>query len=148
MAACAAPRRIFTVRVPGGQTKKSFPTAGRFGKTAGFALAQQLQQSRPDSRSNTHPSAMCEKGKTQTIQEILAYLAEHPDAQDTLEGIAEWWLLERRIVQCTGEVREALDDLVAQDLLLERKGKDERSHYRINPRRPKEIASLIKRKAD
>jgi len=31
------------------------------------------------------------------MREILAYLADHPDAQDTLAGIFEWWLLERKI---------------------------------------------------
>ncbi|HEY0078509.1 MAG TPA: hypothetical protein VGB73_07665 [Pyrinomonadaceae bacterium] len=91
---------------------------------------------------------MCERGKTQTIQEILAYLAEHPDSQDTLEGIAEWWLLERRIVQRIGEVKEALDELVASDLLIERKGMDARSFYRVNPRKPDEIASLINRQTE
>ena len=29
--------------------------------------------------------------------EILAYLVDHPKTQDTLEGIVEWWLLERAI---------------------------------------------------
>ncbi len=91
---------------------------------------------------------MCERGKTQTIQEILAYLAEHPDSQDTLEGIAEWWLLERRIVQRVGEVKEALDELVASELLIERKGMDARSVYRVNPQKPNEIASLINRQVE
>ena len=33
----------------------------------------------------------------QTGYQILAYLVEHPKAQDTVEGIVEWWLLERAI---------------------------------------------------
>ena len=66
--------------------------------------------------------------------EILAYLAEHPRAQDTLEGIAEWWLLEQEIKRWTAQVRAALAELVAQGLVLERKGKDGQIHYHLNRR--------------
>lgn len=42
-----------------------------------------------------------EKGTTgrsyNIMQEILAYLSEHPDAEDTLAGIAEWWLLKQKV---------------------------------------------------
>ena len=86
---------------------------------------------------------MCELGKAQTLKEILAYMAENPDAQDTLEGIAEWWLLERRIVQRVGQVKDALDELVSDDLLIERRGEDARSRYSVNRRRLGDIASII-----
>jgi hypothetical protein len=91
---------------------------------------------------------MCERGKAQTSKEILAYLAEHPNSQDTLEGIAEWWLLERQVVQRVGEVKEALDELVAGGLLIERAGADARSRYRVNSAKLGEIASIIKRDAE
>jgi hypothetical protein len=43
---------------------------------------------------------------------ILEFLIAHPDARDTAEGIAEWWL------QCDPEpVREVIDRLVAHGLL-------------------------------
>jgi hypothetical protein len=54
----------------------------------------------------------CLTDKSQIAHEILAYLAEHPDAQDTLEGIVHWWLLERNIKYQMNFVREILDDLV------------------------------------
>ena len=77
-------------------------------------------------------------------QEILAYLAEHPGAQDTLEGIVQWWLLEQEIQRRTAQVRAALAELVARELVLERQGKDGRTHYRINRRRSAQIRELLK----
>ncbi len=65
--------------------------------------------------------------------EILAYLAEHPLAQDTLEGILEWWLLDRQIVHQTSAVKSALEELVANGLVLETHANDSRAHYRVNP---------------
>ena len=89
----------------------------------------------------------CTTTKSRIAYDILAYLAEHPEAQDTLEGIVEWWLLEQRIKRETANVKEALADLVAKGLVLERKGKDGRSHYRVNRREAGEIRALLKKKA-
>lgn len=41
-------------------------------------------------------------------REILGYLLRNPSGEDSIEGIAEWWLLEQRIVQARQEVRNAL----------------------------------------
>jgi len=87
---------------------------------------------------------MCEAEKLQTSHEILAYLAENPDAEDTLEGVVEWWLLEQRIKHLAARVEEALAELVAAGLVLERKGRDLRSHYRINPGRLEDISARLK----
>jgi len=87
---------------------------------------------------------MCITSKQQMKHDILAYLVEHPDAQDTLEGIVGWWLLEQRIVSGTAEVKEVLTELVANHLVLERKGADARSHYGINPSEAGEVATLLK----
>ena len=35
------------------------------------------------------------KEKKQVALEILAHVAQHPQAKDKLEGIAEWWIRER-----------------------------------------------------
>jgi hypothetical protein len=78
--------------------------------------------------------------------EILAYLVDHPNARDTLEGIVEWWLLERQIKFQTARVKEALSDLVDRGLILEHKGLDSQIHYRINLSRYEEIQELFKRK--
>ena len=87
---------------------------------------------------------MSETEKSKIAYEILAYLAKNPDAQDTVEGIAEWWLLAQEIERQVLKVKEALAALVAKDLIVERKGKDSRIYYRLNKRRTKEIFELLK----
>ena len=86
--------------------------------------------------------------KRQTSYEILAYLAENPDAQDTLEGVAHWWLLEQRIEDQTARVQEALNKLVSNGLVIESKGPDARSHYRINRGRMTRITAILSRDPD
>lgn len=73
---------------------------------------------------------------------ILQYLHKNPDAQDTLAGIAEWWLPNQITPQAT-TVKEALALLIAQELVLEVKGKDAQSHYRINDRKWAQIETIL-----
>jgi hypothetical protein len=87
-----------------------------------------------------------DKGATKlspTAYEILSYLVEHSRAQDTLEGIMQWWLLEQQIKQWIAQAQTALGELVAQGLALERKGRDGQIHYRVNRRRLNEIRALL-----
>ena len=90
---------------------------------------------------------MCDAHGPTISYEILAYLDKHPDAQDTLEGIVDWWLLEQHIERQIEGVREALGGLVAQRLVLESKGKNSRIHYRLNRRRAKAIRTLINKQS-
>jgi hypothetical protein len=62
--------------------------------------------------------------------EILDYLSKHPEAEDSLEGIVEWWLVEQGITRPATEVRAALDQLVARKQISARQGPDGRTHYR------------------
>jgi hypothetical protein len=71
--------------------------------------------------------------------EILAYLVKHPEAQDTLEGITEWWLLEQRIRHAVAEIDGVLHDLVAEDLLVPRRCADGRTYYGLNRSKEREI---------
>ena len=84
----------------------------------------------------------------ETVQEIgyriLNYVVENPNAQDTLEGIVEWWLLDRLTVSNVNKVKEALTHLVATHLVLERKGKESRTYYKINSHKLKEISERLK----
>jgi len=84
--------------------------------------------------------------KSQIGNEILAYLVDYPQAQDTFEGIVEWWLLERRIKYETALVKKALAELIAAGMLLEAKGSDSQIHYRINQSRYQKIRKLLERK--
>ena len=78
-------------------------------------------------------------------QGILEYLLENPNAEDTLEGVVQWWLLDRTIKQQTLAVKKALASLVEDGLVVAVTGRDERIHYRINKRRRQQVASLLRK---
>jgi hypothetical protein len=84
--------------------------------------------------------------KSKIGNEILAYLVDHPKAQDTLEGIVNWWLLERAIKFQEAQVKKALAELVARELILEKKESNSQIHYRINQSKYKQIKKLFKQK--
>lgn len=68
-------------------------------------------------------------------QAILSYLLEYPNAQDTLEGIVQWWLLERQTKHWIAQVQTALNKLAEEGLIMEKKGLDGKTHYRVNRRK-------------
>lgn len=80
--------------------------------------------------------------------QILGYLLNHPQAQDSFEGILHWWLLEQQITYWKEQVQTTLDALVAQKLLLRRTGRDGRIHYRVNRRRLSRIHALLAASAE
>jgi hypothetical protein len=90
--------------------------------------------------------SLCLSGKDQIAQEILAYLAEYPEAQDTFDGIVQWWLLEQKIKYQVNLVREVLAELVSKGLLVEYKSRDSRIHYRTNETSHKEIRRVLNRR--
>jgi len=76
--------------------------------------------------------------------EILAYFVDHPQAQDTVEGIVEWWLLEQRIKQATTQVKAVLAQLEGEDLVSTREGAAGRVYYRVNRQKMREIRRLLR----
>jgi Fe2+ or Zn2+ uptake regulation protein len=61
---------------------------------------------------------------------LVDYLAEHPEAMDTADGIAEWWLTRQRIrvdLAALARVLSRLTDLG----VLEKIGSDENARYRL-----------------
>lgn len=79
---------------------------------------------------------------SEPARELLAYLAERPGSKDALEGIVEWWLMRREIEKRVKEARDAVAELVDRGLIVERKGGDGRSLYRLNQSKTKEIRDL------
>ena len=75
--------------------------------------------------------------------ELLAYLAEHPEAQDTLVGVMRWWLLERQTRYWQPQVQAALDQLQAEDLVVVRQAHDQQLRYGLNRQRWADIQALI-----
>jgi hypothetical protein len=84
----------------------------------------------------------------QTGYQILAYLVEHPESQDTVEGIMEWWLLERAIKFQEIKIIKALSELASKGLIIEHKSRDSQIHYRINQNKYEEIQKLIEQSVD
>ncbi len=82
--------------------------------------------------------------KSKIMYEILTYMTEHPDSSDTLEGIIQWWLLERKIKRHISKVEKALSELVAKGFILEHKGKDSHSYYRLNKSKHTDLKTLLK----
>lgn len=77
--------------------------------------------------------------KNDISEEILNYLFKHPDANDTLEGITEWWLLSQRISYEMNRVKAAVKKLVQEGWIIEIKGKNSTVRYRLNSAKRKEI---------
>jgi hypothetical protein len=88
-------------------------------------------------------SGACTTEESEIARDLLGYLINNPDAQDTLEGIVEWWLLQMKLETRTTKVKEALAGLVAQDLIMKCTGTDSRLRYRINDSKKAEIRDLL-----
>ena len=58
-----------------------------------------------------------EQGDQELAEDLLAYLAEHPGAMDTREGIAEWWLLRQRVRVVVEQVDRVLRRLTEEGTL-------------------------------
>lgn len=50
-------------------------------------------------------------------RDVARYLAAHPDATDTVDGIARWWLARQRYDDARDLVSAALDRLVERGLV-------------------------------
>ena len=93
-------------------------------------------------------SGACTTEESEIARDLLGYLINNPEAQDTLEGIVEWWLLQMKLESRTTKVKEALADLVARKLILECAGSDSRLRYMINDGKQDEIRALLDRRPD
>jgi hypothetical protein len=64
--------------------------------------------------------------------EILDYLARHPDAQDTIDGILQWWVLDACIRKWTPKITETVSLLVEKGFLEMKPSEDGHFLYRIS----------------
>jgi hypothetical protein len=76
-------------------------------------------------------------------REILGYLENHPEAKDTLDGIAEWWLPHRRHERRAVERAVAL--LLSHGAIIETRRRGLPPYYQANRRAPPDIAARLGR---
>jgi hypothetical protein len=81
--------------------------------------------------------------KNDISKDILKYLFKHPDANDTLEGIAEWWLWNQKISYEMKRVEAAVNKLVQEGWIIAKQGKNSKVRYRLNPAKRKEIKAQV-----
>lgn len=67
-------------------------------------------------------------------REILDYLARQPGAQDTIEGILRWWVLDACIRNWAPKIAKAIAQLVERGFLQEKRSPDGKVFYRVAPR--------------
>ena len=75
--------------------------------------------------------------------QVLSYLVENPKAEDTLEGVLQWWLLQERIGYEMKRVKQALEDLAVRNFVTEVNGPGNRIFYRINEAKRNEIEAFL-----
>ncbi|GAA0710443.1 hypothetical protein FHW84_004332 [Dyella sp. SG562] len=64
-----------------------------------------------------NPRQNPENGWREVEGAVLAYLTQHPDAADTLDGIVSWWLPQQRYVTERRRIEQALSHLVERGQL-------------------------------
>ena len=67
---------------------------------------------------------------TNVVDAIHRYLNAHPDAADSAEGVAKWWLPSMNVTASVPEVEEALEQLLTLGLVRKRTLADGRVIYR------------------
>jgi hypothetical protein len=65
--------------------------------------------------------------------EILEYLAKHPDAQDTIDGILHWWVIDASIRRWAPKIAETVAQLVEQGYLEQKQSADGNVIYHASP---------------
>lgn len=72
----------------------------------------------------------------EVMEAIEAYLARHPEAADSAEGIARWWLAAGGLEVAADEVRRALARLIEFGIVRMDRTPDGRPLYRAAPPPP------------
>ncbi len=68
-------------------------------------------------------------GTTMLVQQIADYLVRHPQAADTVEGIATWWLPQQLGVRSIEMVSKTLEFMLENNLITRKVLSDGREIY-------------------
>lgn len=71
-----------------------------------------------------------------SAEAIRRYLQAHPHASDTVDGVLRWWLAPQQFTLPAEQVREALERLVAERIMVRRTLPDGTVIYAAAQRRP------------
>jgi hypothetical protein len=85
-----------------------------------------------------------ENADDEAIREILDYFVEHPHAADSVEGIAQWRLLQGVIGRKVVDTRSALEWLVKRELLVKAAVTGGAPIFSLNQGRADEAGKFLK----
>jgi hypothetical protein len=68
-------------------------------------------------KSGEYMSEFNDSNVLEIARQIESYLTSHPNAADTIEGIAMWWLPGKRIEESSLFVQQALDYLDSKSIV-------------------------------
>jgi len=68
--------------------------------------------------------------ETDLADAVMEYVTEHPQAMDTIEGIAEWWIMRRQVRVNVEALQRALNQLTEKGLLESTKSGESIRYHR------------------
>lgn len=77
------------------------------------------------------------------VHDVVRYFVEHPESADSLEGIARWRLLERRLQETVHDTALAVDWLVGRGYLQQIDTPGGRRLYRLCAERLTDATRLL-----
>jgi hypothetical protein len=87
----------------------------------------------------SHSPRTSEQLDQELAEAVLSYLAEHPAAMDTVEGITEWWLMRQRVRMVVERVERVLGRQTEEGV-LETVGGGPSRRYRLRRRASQPLA--------
>ena len=92
---------------------------------------------------------MCDPTSRNRIRhELLRHLLENPHAQDTCEGIAEWWLGDRAGRRYRTLLCDVLAELIEWGWVAERRTADGQTRYRLAGDHWADVRAFLDREDD
>ena len=82
--------------------------------------------------------------RSRVVGEILRYLMEHPDAKDTVDGIARWWIRPQGEGWQRHVVQDAIDELVARGFVVRRETTSSHVVYGLDKQHLETITHIVR----